>query len=365
VNALGLADLVVIAGRVLGLDTGQVLDLLDPAAAERALATVRPGDPAGLAATLLRALVRERPLRRGNEQVALAATLQFLALNGWHLEPDPPEAIADLVAGLAAGTHDAGQVAEWLVPRLRLREPAGEAGSEVPMRRGPARPLAERIRRATTMRRQPAGKFQRFTDRARRAVVLAQHEARLLQHNYIGTEDLLLGLLREGDGVAAKTLESLGVSLAAAREQVEETIGRGLSSPPSHIPFTPRAKKVLELSLREALALGHSYIGTEHLLLALLREDDCVAAQVLIRLGADHARVRERVLRLLAGERDQTGPQVRVARPVTADELAAAAGIDVQGVLAENQRLQREIDRLRVLLREHGIEPDDGAAQTA
>jgi ATP-dependent Clp protease ATP-binding subunit ClpC len=143
--------------------------------------------------------------------------------------------------------------------------------------------------------------FERFTDRARRVVVLAQEEARMLGHNYIGTEHILLGLIHEGEGVAAKALESLGVSLEAVRRQVEEIIGEGQQAPSGHIPFTPRAKKVLELSLREALQLGHNYIGTEHILLGLIREGEGVAAQVLVKLGADLNRVRQQVIQLLHG----------------------------------------------------------------
>jgi ATP-dependent Clp protease ATP-binding subunit ClpC len=143
--------------------------------------------------------------------------------------------------------------------------------------------------------------FERFTDRARRVVVLAQEEARMLNHNYIGTEHILLGLIHEGEGVAAKALESLGISLEAVRQQVEDIIGQGQSAPTGHIPFTPRAKKVLELSLREALQLGHNYIGTEHILLGLIREGEGVAAQVLQKLGADLNRVRQQVIQLLSG----------------------------------------------------------------
>jgi ATP-dependent Clp protease ATP-binding subunit ClpC len=141
--------------------------------------------------------------------------------------------------------------------------------------------------------------FERFTDRARRVLVLAQEEARMLDHNYIGTEHILLGLVHEGEGVAAKALESLGISLEAVRQQVEEIIGQGQQAPSGHIPFTPRAKKVLELSLREALQLGHTYIGTEHILLGLIREGEGVAAQVLVRLGADLNRARQQVIQLL------------------------------------------------------------------
>ena len=143
--------------------------------------------------------------------------------------------------------------------------------------------------------------FERLTDRARRVMDLAQDEARRLQHNYIGTEHLLLGLLGEGEGVAAQALESLGIGLAAARQQVEQIVGRGQQAAPEHIPFTPRAKKVLGLARREALQLGHHYIGTEHILLGLIREGDGVAAQALAALGAELNPVRQQVIRLLHG----------------------------------------------------------------
>ena len=143
--------------------------------------------------------------------------------------------------------------------------------------------------------------FERFTDRARRVVVLAQEEARLLNHNYIGTEHILLGLLNEGEGIAAQALESLDIDLASVRDEVVKIIGQGQQSPSGHIPFTPRAKKVLELSLREALQLGHNYIGTEHILLGLIREGEGVAAQVLQQLGAELQKVRQTVIQLLSG----------------------------------------------------------------
>jgi len=175
--------------------------------------------------------------------------------------------------------------------------------------------------------------FERFTDRARRVVVLAQEEARLLNHNYIGTEHILLGLIHEGQGVAAKALESLGISLETVRSQVEEIIGQGQAAPTGHIPFTPRAKKVLELSLREALQLGHNYIGTEHMLLGVIREGEGVAAQVLEKLGASLDRVRQQVIQLLQGEAvasevqppAPTEPEDFAARVVRAEEIEAAA----------------------------------------
>ena len=267
--------------------------------------------------------------------------------------------------------------------------------------------------------------FERFTDRARRVVVLAQDEARLLNHNYIGTEHILLGLIHEGEGVAAEALESLGISLDAVRQQVEEIIGRGQEAPSGHIPFTRRAKKVLELSLRESLQLGHNYIGTEHILLGLIREGDGVAAQVLVRLGADLNRVRQQVIHLIASRRPlregAPGPEVQArldvveirlavlehrvgTGPDTSDldeqiaqvrrekesavdardyeqaaarrnrekELLAAkaarqeqwvAGHSALPLLAERvQQLTDEVERLRATLRQHGIDPQDKPA---
>ena len=152
--------------------------------------------------------------------------------------------------------------------------------------------------------------FERFDQRARRVVVRAQEEARMLNHNYIGTEHILLGLIHEGDGVAAKALESLGISLAVVRQQVEEIIGRGEQAPSGHMPFTKRAKLALELSLRESLQFNHGYIGAEHILLGLIREGDGVAAKVLVDVGADLNQMRQEMLQLLQEQEYQGGGQV-------------------------------------------------------
>ena len=172
--------------------------------------------------------------------------------------------------------------------------------------------------------------FERFTNRARRVVVLAQEEARLLRHNYIGTEHLLLGIMAEGEGTAFRALDGLGLTLELARQQVEGIIGAGQNAMSGHIPFTPRAKKVLELSLREALQLGHNYIGTEHILLGIIREGHGVAAQVLSRLGDDLSVVRMHVIRLAprSGEAPAETPDVpprrtRIARQSGELELLA------------------------------------------
>ena len=274
--------------------------------------------------------------------------------------------------------------------------------------------------------------FERFTDRARRVVVLAQEEARMLDHNYIGTEHLLLGLIHEGEGVAAKALEAMGISLDAVRQQVEAIIGRGQQAPSGHIPFTPRAKRVLELSLRESGQLGHNYIGTEHILLGLVREGEGVAAQVLVKLGADLNRVRQVVIQLLDAHGAESRPKPRGTRAGVIEDVLArldsmdgrltaierwvgmgpdvrdldqeiaqlrrdkeaaiesqdfeaaaairdaevrlladkarkeenwAGGTEGRSSLAQDfGRLRAELDRLRGMLRERGIEPGDDAA---
>ncbi len=219
--------------------------------------------------------------------------------------------------------------------------------------------------------------FERFTDRARRVVVLAQEEARRLNHDYIGTEHVLLGLIHEGEGVAAKALESLDVSLEAVRSEVEAIIGRGPDIPTGHIPFTPRAKKVLELSLREALQLGHNYIGTEHIVLGLIREGEGVGAQVLTKLGATLGKVREEVIGLLSGPEPipEEGTGMRWERPpdmhlsrrsnaaiVLADEIAEKRGrrsIEPEDLLRALLALAMGDPKMREMLREVGVDLDD------
>ena len=199
--------------------------------------------------------------------------------------------------------------------------------------------------------------FERFTDRARRVVVLAQEEARLLNHSYIGTEHILLGLIHEGEGVAAKALESLGISLEAVRSQVEEIIGQGGSSPSGHIPFTPRAKKVLELSLREALQLGHNYIGTEHILLGLIREGEGVAAQVLVKLGADLSRVRQQVIQLLSGYQGPAGSTGGTGRTEQAPAGVGASSKDSDEKGGNSQILDQFGRNLTQAAREGALDP--------
>ena len=392
---LQVADLVVIAASVLNQDPDAVLDQLDVQAAEAAMAqtiphaTADPPDPAKAAAALLHALLCRPILRRGGEQVALVATAQFLALNGLDLDLDPPEATAQIIADGVAGRLADTELADWLAPRLSPRSDG--IGDSASCATGPMpRWLPSRKRRG--LRNDP---FRRFTDRARTVVVLAQQEARRLHHNYLGTEHLLLGLLEERDGVGAKTLQTLGITAEQVRRQVEEIIGRGPHAPTGHIPFTPRAKKVItECAKREAMQLGHAYIGTEHLLLGLIRERDGVAAQVLIGLGASHTETRDHVVRLLHDHPGAVPAATPAARPylddaldqvrhtkqaaIDADDLDTAAVLrDAEKRLlldkhqhttdpvADTAQLRGELERLRALLRRHGIDPDDGPPQAA
>jgi Clp amino terminal domain, pathogenicity island component len=402
VTRLDLADLVTIAGRTLGIDPDDVLAFADLDAAGEVLAEAeRCQVIQWSAAILLHGLATRRPFGRRSTEVALLAALQFLALNRYQIDDlGPPEAVRKLLDRAAAGEADVDELTAWVYGLLP----------------GPSWPVGalQQVRRLRPTRHKEGGgkMFERFTDRARRVVVLAQEEARLLNHNYLGTEHLLLGLIQEREGVAAKALESLGISLGAVRAQVEEIIGQGQSAPTGHIPFTPRAKKVLELAVREAKQLGHNYIGTEHILLGLVREGKGVAAQVLVKLGADLSRVRGQVIQLLSGYPGgkEAGARTRLVRmTVPADllvlveefaqvrrqkeaaidagdfdkaaalrdaekqlltrlakrERAWAAGVDLAAVVQENQNLHSEVERLRELLRQHGIEPNGGTAQTA
>jgi ATP-dependent Clp protease ATP-binding subunit ClpC len=197
--------------------------------------------------------------------------------------------------------------------------------------------------------------FERFTERARRVVVHAQEEARELNHNYIGTEHLLLGLMREQESAGARALQELEISQDAVREQVVQIVGRGKQAPSGHIPFTPRAKKVLELSLREALQLSHDYIGTEHILLGLIREGEGVAAQVLTNLGGELSRVRAKVIELIPAAGEPAELTAQLPRPVplgaVTDQLAAIV-----------ERLDTIADRLAAIERHVGLGGDRGQA---
>jgi hypothetical protein len=328
---LEVPDLVVVATRVLELDPDEALELIDLDVAARAVRLARcAGPPEEAAARLLRALLHHRPLARRNAEVAVVATLQLLALNGRELVIDRPAALRDLVQGLSAGSLSQRDAASWIGARLGRYKEAG-------------------MRKKIGISRLWGEQEPCRTPRERRSVELAREEARGLGHGYVGTEHLLLGLIREGEGIAALALTRLNVDADAVRREIEAIVGRIEEPAPETLPFTPRAKKVLALSEREARRLSHGYIGTEHVLLALVREGEGLAAQILVKLGVDFAGLVEEVMRIMRGGH----PPVDVLR----DGLG--------NLFDEYERLRDEVVRLRALLRQHGIEPDGDATRTA
>jgi prophage maintenance system killer protein len=371
---LDLPEALAVAARVLDCDSMTIAELTDLDAVSETLAETKVADEsegriATAAATLLTGLARRRPYPRRNRAVALATTVHFLARNGWDLRlavsgETGAEEVADinrLLDAIATGQVSVAEVSHELQIRLtptheRMEPPWEEHREQVRLEQEKGR----------------HGMFERFTDRARRVTVLAQEEARELCHNYIGTEHLLLGLTREEQGIAAKALEALGVSPAGVREKVLEQVGRGDRDPDHHIPFTPRAKKVLEFSLREAMNLGHNYIGTEHILLGLVREGEGLAAKVLFSLGIELSAVREKVLELLGKSGAEPGGDERLGG--TAEEfLTGGSGSGRRALIfrelkalfdqndelvARQNELLAEVGRLRELLRRHNIDPD-------
>ena len=327
-SSLDLAGLVLVAGRSLDLDEATVVGLVDLEAATSVLAAARDaaGGPEGQAATLVHGLVRGQVFGPRSAEVALLAACQLLALHGLTaVDLGAPVTVRYLLAGVAGGRVGVEELMAWL-------------------------------EQSTTGWREQM--FERFTDKARQAVVLAQEEARRLGHPEVGTEHLLLGLLAVyGDSAASRTLTGLGIPLDELRSEVEKRIGRGEGAPGGHLPFATQNKKVLELSLREALQLGHNYIGTEHILLGLVRESESGAAQVLAGRGADLDRVRQEVVRqLTAGAGDRAA-----ANKPSKEGLIA----DIEALFDEVVRLSREVDRLTGLLHRHGIEPDEGTTRSA
>jgi prophage maintenance system killer protein len=394
VNPLDVADLVVIAGKTLDLGSQAALDRLDLSAAQTAVSEAAPaadsGDPALAAAALLSALIRHRPWDRDTGPVAVAATTTFLALNGWQADLDPPEAVREVIAALGAGRLDVAGLTAWLAPRL----------SQPPSKEAPMSGWLLPVRSRSGRRK--ATPFQRFSPGARETMISSQEEARSLRHGYIGTEHLLLGLLRQHDGVAAQALQAAGISTDAARTEVLEIIGRGHVVVRGHVPLTTRARKVLHLALFEARDHGHMYIGTEHLLLGLLREGHGVASQVLTKLGVDAGTLRERLaelsgqpevpepaappgirdydLRIAQAQRDKDAAldagdpgQAAAARDTEKqltgerDQLIArwSAGADVTALGREIDRLRDEVRRLQDLLLRHGIEPEESNERSA
>jgi prophage maintenance system killer protein len=323
------AQVLVMAGQVLDCPVDDLLDSCDLSALERACQAQHgyPAEgfwPAALSALLV-ALIHEHPFKEGNDAIAVATIGLAASLDDRVLDLDE---IITLIDQMHAGEIGPGAVADWLRERSH---PNSEEGAM----------------------------FERFTPRARRALVEAQDEAGHLGHNYIGTEHILLGVARVADGVGAKALAQLGVSTDALRADVIELAPAGSPTTTAGPPFTPKAKVLMEQALRAALDFGHSHIGTEHLLLACF-EVKAVAHDVLERQSISEAAARDTVLKLLTGE------TLRLAGGIEAQARAGLLRAHVLGpnnaVLDENDRMRAEIDRLQALLRRHGIEPDAGTA---
>jgi prophage maintenance system killer protein len=329
-------DVLAVAARVLRCDSETAVRRTNLDTVAEVLADVRR--TAGLAeasAGLLAGLVRERPFEGPNRVIAVAVVLQFAALNHVDVRLEPVEEVDDLLDRVSAGEVATAEVAGFIRTRLEP-EHFDWRGRDM---------------------------FERFSDRARRVVVLAQEEARELNHDFIGTEHLLLGLIHEGEGAAAKVLGGMRISLPAVRDLVVEIIGRGVGRSSGEIPFTPRAKASLERAHQECRKHGDDLIDTEHLLLGLLRDREGVAAQILTKLGGELEEIRRKV-------HDWMDHRQRVESAVAGfltDEAASAWTTfgrrhhllaELTAVLDENERLHEQVAHLRELLRRHHIDPD-------
>ncbi len=365
-------DVLAVAARVLRCSSEAAVERTNLDAVDRVLADVRRTDgPPEAAAVLLSGLIRARAFDGANRVVTVAVVLQFAAVNQADLRLEPVGEWDDLLDRLTADEITPTEVADFLRSRLRPERVTADdlqqhLEAELRLEDEVAALGGEDLWRG-------AGMFEKFTDRARRVVVLAQAEARGLQHNFIGTEHLLLGLIEEGQGMAAKVLggtpippqrrAGTGITGPAVRDLVVEIIGRGAHPTSGTVPFTPRARSTLEHTYAEARDLGDDLLDTEHLLLGLLRDGEGVAAQILMKLGTDLDEVRRKVL-------DWRGRKHRVESAVAgfltddADSTWTTFGrrhhllAELSAVLDENERLHEQVAELRALLRRHDIDPD-------
>ena len=333
VTADGLPELFLIAAAVLGIEPEDVFDQADLDAVGRALQAFPPDARAiEQAAALLHAIIVERPFGDDSSAVAIVAAAHVLELDGKVTTFKPSDRLFVLLDAIADGSADVDVVCSFLSVEVS------------PM-------------------------FERFTPRARNVMTHAYEEAMAFQHNYVGTEHLLLGVLRESDGIGAHVLVRLGVDADAVRGEIDHRVGRGTEAVSTRSPFTPRSKRALELALGEALKLGHNYIGTEHLLLGLLRLTDGLAAEILTDLyDVEIGRVRnEIVTKLAAGgwkppysrrSKPFMRPSVTWASPVDPALVARRGRLlgDIQALLDENTRLRDEVANLRLVLHEHGLD---------
>jgi ClpA/ClpB-like protein len=331
---LDLYDVLAIAARVWQVDAQTAIRRTDLEVVEVGLAKARSADELAEAlAAMLQVFVRERPFEGSNRVVSMAVLLQFAGKNGCDLDLEPVGQLDDLLDCVKESRVALAEVTGLLSSRLRhLQHPISPEEGNM---------------------------FEKFSERARRVMVLAQEEARGLDHDYIGTEHLLIAIIHEGDGVAAKVLAHLNISETAARATVLEIVGRGRRAPAGHIPFTPRSKRVLEYSLREALQLGNNYIGTEHILLGIIQDGEGVAAQTLVKLGADLPRLRQLVCNRQRSEAAVsdflTGDgEPFLTMPTRKHHLLG----ELENLIDENDRLYELVRELRDKLRQHNIDPD-------
>ena len=336
---LDLYDVLAVAARVWRVDAETAIRRTDLEAVETALAIARmTNDLTGALGALLVRFVHDRPFEGGNRVVSMAVLLQLAGQNGSDLELEPVEELDDLLDRIKDGRAAGPEIVELIQHRLVFRAFSNEVHCYP----------------------EEGEMFEKFSERARRVMVLAQEEARTLDHDYIGTEHILIAIAHEGEGLAAKVLANLNISETAVRATALEIVGRGTKAPPGHIPFTPRSKRVLEYSLREALQLGNNYIGTEHILLGIIQDGEGVAAQVLVKLGADLPKLRQLLLNrqrsesvvsdFLAGD----GEPFLMKMPGRKHYLLG----ELENLLDENDRLYEQVRRLRDVLRQHNIDPD-------
>ncbi|MEU4194096.1 Clp protease N-terminal domain-containing protein [Kribbella sp. NPDC026611] len=352
---LGPYDVLAIAARVLQCDSEDAVRRTDLDAVERVLDGVRlTSGLAESAGVLLAGLVRRRPFDGANRVVAVAVVLQFLSLNRADLDLEPVSEVDELLDRITSRQATDREVGNFVRSRLHYQPVTSEEVADV-LRLDITADIEVEWWRGVDM-------YERFSDPARRVVVLAQEEARRLQHAYVGTEHLLLGVIEEGDGIAARVLAGLGIQAPAVRGLVVEIIGRGKAEGVGSIPFTPRAKSVFEFAWGECRERGADQVGTEHLLLGILRDGDGVGGQILTRLTADPDDVRNRLEAWInRRQRAET-----VLDNLVADESANWATFgrrhhliaELNAVLDENERLHEQVAHLRDLLRKHDIDPD-------
>jgi hypothetical protein len=366
---LGRYDVLAVAARVLRCESEAAVRRTDLDAVDRVLDDVRrTSGLAEAAGVLLAGLVRERPFDGANRVVAVAVALQFTALNRAELQLEPVAEIDELLDRIAAGDATDQEVGNFVRSRIEHRPVTPEDLQEhlrldlslesldLSLESEVARLFDEEWRKGALM-------FDRFSDPARRVIVLAQEEARKLDHSYVGTEHVLLGLLEEGQGIAAGVLSVVGIKAPAVRALVVEIVGRGTTgSSSASVPFTPRAKNTCEYAWEEARRRGVDQLGTEHLLLGLLRDGDGVAGQIITKLATDPEQVRRKLEDLI--DRRRRG-QSAVANFLTEDASSWTTYgrrhhliAELNAVLDENERLHEQVAHLRDLLRRHDLDPD-------